>query len=90
MEYNIFIFFIYMDINIDKKYIYLLNLVLVYFVYINFDIDIYKCSSLTHIFAIICGLLCMYYNCNITVFIIGASFFNFHSIHQILQQNKNN
>jgi len=79
-----------MDTNIDKKYIYLLNLVLVYFIYINFDIDIYKCSRLTHIFAIICGLLCMYYDCNIIVFIIGSSFLNFHSIHEIYQQKRKN
>lgn len=77
-----------MDLNIDKKYIYLLNLFMVYFIYINFDIEIYECSQLTHIFAIIAGLLCIYYDCNLIIFIIGASFFNFHSIHQLYKVNK--
>lgn len=77
-----------MDLNIDKKYIYLLNLFMVYFIYINFDMEIYECSQLTHIFAIVSGLLCIYYDCNLINFIIGSSFFNFHSIHQFYKTAK--
>ena len=79
-----------MNLNFDlnKKYLYLINLVAVYLLYINLDMDIYKCSKLTHIFAIIAGLLCMYYDCNIIIFIIGTCFFNFHTIHQIHTEGK--
>tara|TARA_B100000902_G_C27320661_1_gene924195 strand:+ start:3417 stop:3662 length:246 start_codon:yes stop_codon:yes gene_type:complete len=77
-----------MDLNIDKKYIYLLNLLLVYFIYIKFDMEIYECSQLTHIFAIISGLLCIHYDCNLIIFIIGSSFLNFHSIHQLYKVNR--
>jgi len=50
--------------------------------------EIYECSQLTHIFAIISGLLCIHYDCNLIIFIIGSSFLNFHSIHQLYKVNR--
>lgn len=79
-----------MNLNFDlnKKYLYLINLVAVYLLYTNLDINIYKCSKFTHIFGIVAGFLCIYYECNIIVFTIGASLFNFHTIHQIHTEGK--
>jgi len=72
--------------KIDKKLLYVLNLILIYYIYKKFDYNLYECSPTTHLFGIISGALIVYYNCNPIVFIIGASLFNFHVIHELLKK----